>query len=365
MAIKNITERLSDFEFDLITAKLDKNTPEYEKMGNVSVYRVGFGFMADKFLLPILGFFKARQLHGAHVKHGHHVIHAYQASYSAGAGWLLKFFYPKPPFIITLQEGKNLAEQGFLTNFFRKLIIKKADRATAISSYLKNYILKIKNNLKTEVIPNGVDIGAFSRNFSYGEMTDLENKLGIMPDDKVIISSSRLVTKNGLDLLIGAMSELNKDRQFSCKLILAGEGPLEESLRLKVKSLHLEDKVIFAGTVSQEELPRYLKISDVSVRPSRSEGLGIAFLEAMAAGVPVIGPKVGGIPDFLEDRKTGLFCSHEPKDIAFKIRIILENDKLRQEIINNAEALVREKYDWEIIAERFRELYSQILISKS
>lgn len=363
LAIKNITDRLPDFEFDLITARLDKKTPKHEKMGNVSVFRVGGAlsltwFLLPKNFLPLSIFWKARQL----LKNNKYIaVHAYQASGAAGAGWLLKIFYPKLPFIITLQEGKNLEKQGFLVNFFRGLIIKKADRATAISRYLKEYILKVNPNLKVDVIPNGVDVASFSKDFSYGEMTDLENKLGIMPDDKVIISVSRLVPKNSPDLLIKAMMTLNNKKQVSYKLVIAGEGAMEESLRSEVKSLGLEDKVIFAGTVSQNDLPLYLKISDVFVRPSRSEGLGSAFLEAMAAGVPIVGTKVGGIPDFLEDRKTGLFCTLEPEDIAFKIRIILENDKLREEMVASSLALVKEKYDWDIIADKFRKLYEKLI----
>ncbi len=314
-------------------------------------------FLLPKNFLPLLIFFRAVKL----LKQNNYMaVHAFQASGAAGAGWLLKYFYPKLPFIVTLQEGKNLHEQGLLINFFRKLILKRADRATAISQYLKNYILEINKNLKVEVIPNGVDVDDFSRNFSYGELTDLENKLGIKPDDKVIISVSRLVPKNGLDLLIQALAVLNKDDRDAYKLVLVGNGLLEESLKSQVKSLGLGDKIIFTGLVENQDLPRYLKISDVFVRPSRSEGLGISFLEAMAANVPIVATKIGGIPDFLEDRKTGLFCSGEPEDIAFKIRIILENDKLRGELVSNAKALVAEKYNWDIIADKFRKLYDNL-----
>ena len=377
LAIKNITDRLSDFEFDLITARLDKSTSEYEKAGNVSVFRVGGSLslstlLLPKSFLPILIFFEAIKLLE---KHDYAAVHAFQASGAAGAGWLLKYFYPKLPFIVTLQEGKNLQEQGFLINFFRKLILKKADRATAISQYLRNYILSVNKNLKVDVIPNGVNIDDFSRNFSYGELTDLENKLGIKPDDKVIVSVSRLVWKNGLDLLIEAIKILNFKLQVpNSKLLIIGEGPLEKSLKSKVKSLKLDDRVIFTGSVENQDLPIYLKISDVFVRPSRSEGLGISFLEAMAANVPIVATKVGGIPDFLEDpstgsigspqagsgQATGLFCSGEPEDIAFKIRIILENDKLRGELVNNARALVAEQYNWDKIAVEFDKLYKSL-----
>lgn len=361
LAIKNITDRLPDFEFDLITSRLDKNTPKYEKFGNVSVFRVGgslslAGLLLPKNLFPLAVFLKARKLLK---NNGYIAVHAFQASGAAGAGWLLKYFYPKLPFLITLQEGKNLEEQGFLINFFRSLIIKKANRATAISRYLKEYILKVNGKLKVDIIPNGVDIAAFSKNFSYGELTDLENKLGIRPDDKVIVSVSRLVSKNGIDLLIEAVKNV-KLQMLNAKCLIVGEGPERENYELRITNYGLEKDIIFTGTVSQEELPLYLKISDVFVRPSRSEGLGSAFLEAMAAGVPIIGTRVGGIPDFLQDRKTGLFSTLEPEDIAFKIRIILENDKLRQEMVNNATALVREKYDWDKIALEFGKLYSDI-----
>src|SRR3989344_1673686 len=363
LAIKNITDRINDFEFDLITARLDKKSLKRQIDGNVSIFRVGGFFSLTKGLLPknflpLAIFFKAKSL----IKQNNYkLIHAFQASGAAGAGWLLKFFYPQLPFIITMQEGKELEKQGFLINFFRKLIIKKIDRATAISNYLKNYIFKIKPSLQVELIPNGVDPKMFAREFSYGDMAGLENKLGIKADDKVIISSSRLVPKNGIDLLIEAIYILatSDKRQVTSnyKLLLVGDGPLLVSLKFKVKSLNLESKVIFTGAVNNLELPLYLKISDVFVRPSRSEGLGISFLEAMAAGIPIIATKIGGIPDFLEDRKTGLFCTLDPSDIASKINIIFENDTLRQQIIKNSRLLVEEKYDWDKISKQYENIY--------
>jgi glycosyltransferase involved in cell wall biosynthesis len=101
-----------------------------------------------------------------------------------------------------------------------------------------------------------------------------------------------------------------------------------------------------------------LKISDVFVRPSLSEGLGNAFLEAMAASIPVIGTPVGGIPDFLKDEETGLFCEvGNPEDIAQKIEKLVFDDSLRKRIIENGLELVKEKYDWGFIAAQYIELY--------
>ncbi|MBI2065374.1 MAG: glycosyltransferase family 4 protein [Candidatus Yanofskybacteria bacterium] len=367
LAIEETVKRLPNFFFEIITPKIKKSLPNEELGSNFRINRIGgAGLILDKFLFPINGFLYSRKFLSAYG--GKNIIvHAYQASHGAGAAWLVKIFYPKTTFILTLQEGKDPKKQGILINFFRKLIIWKTDRATAISTYLRAYLLSVRKDLPVSLIPNGVNVDSFSRQFSYGDTADLEKKLGIQPDDKVIVSASRFVPKNGLDLLIKALALIKeKNPSTVYKLILVGdappgEGQHKEKLELLVSEHNLRENVIFAGSVEHEELPLYLKISDVFVRPSRSEGLGSAFLEAMAAGVPIIGTRVGGIPDFLEDRKTGLFCSWEPEDIAFKMRIIFENDKLKQELINNARELVKDKYSWDAIAQKFDELYNEII----
>jgi glycosyltransferase involved in cell wall biosynthesis len=143
------------------------------------------------------------------------------------------------------------------------------------------------------------------------------------------------------------------------KLLLLGAGEQEEELSKLVDDLKIKDKVAFIGLVSRSELPKYLKISDVFVRPSLSEGLGSAFLEAMAAGVPVIGTPVGGIPDFLKDDETGLFCeAGNPESIARKVEKLVFDDSLKKKIVENGLKLVKEKYDWKIIAAQYAELYN-------
>lgn len=360
IAIFEIGRRLREINFHIITHRFWERLLKEESDGNLQISRVGFGW--SKFALPLTGVNRALLDSPAFKENNQRpIIHAYQASYGGGAAWIYKKLFPKSVFILTLQEGKDLSGKSLIT-YFRNLIIKKADVITAISKYLADYARKINPKAKIVIIPNGVDIGNFSRNFSYGEMTALDKKLGLMADDKVIISASRIVPKNGLDLLIKAIAILNKNKEKKIKLIIAGNHPIFDQSRIKklkklAEELGMENNVIFAGIVSHTDLPLYLKISDVFVRPSRSEGLGSAFLEAMAAGVPIVGTKVGGIPDFLEDRKTGLFCTQDSEDIAFKIRIILENDKLREEMANRALSLATERYDWDIIAVEFGKLY--------
>ena len=354
LAIKNITDRLPGVCFDLITSRPSKNIPEYEKMGDVNVYRVGSSISLSSFLLPknffpVAVFFKACRLLR---KYGpYNVIHAYQASQAAGGGWLLKWKYPDIPFVVTLQEGKVLNSQSWLMRFFRYLIFRKTDAVTVISSYLAQYVKSQNPKIPISIIPNGVDLEQFPvSSFQF----PVKDKKG-----NTIITVSRLVKKNGIGDLIEAVDILRNEIP-DAKLMIIGDGPLIKSLKLKVQSLKLENNVEFLGEISNELLPKYLSMADVFVRPSLSEGLGTAFLEAMAAGLPIVGTSVGGIPDFLKDGETGLFCKvSDPKDIADKIIRILNDEQLREKIINNARALVVQKYDWNIIAGKFGEIYSR------
>jgi glycosyltransferase involved in cell wall biosynthesis len=138
-------------------------------------------------------------------------------------------------------------------------------------------------------------------------------------------------------------------------LLIAGIGELEKSLKLKVLEMGLETRVFFLGFIPQNELPVYLSASDIFVRPSLSEGMGNSFIEAMAFGIPIIGTAVGGIVDFLKDGETGLFCEvKNPKSIAQKAEKLIRDKESRDYIIENALKLVKEKYDWKIIAEEMK-----------
>lgn len=348
LAIKNITDRLPGIYFDLITSRLSKDLPEYERMGAVNVYRVGssltlLAFLLPKNFLPVSIFLKARQL----MCQGgpYDLIHAYQASQAAGGGWLLKWIYPKIPLLVTVQEGKDLNRQSRLTRFFRYLIFKKADTVTVISNYLAQYVRSQNSKVPISIIPNGVDISKFQSDGGHSP--------------KTVITVSRLVKKNGVKDLIDAVAIIKKEVP-DIKLLVVGDGPLRESLKLKAESLKLKDNVEFVGEVSHDLLPQYLAKATIFVRPSLSEGLGTAFLEAMAAGLPIIGTPVGGITDFLKDEKTGLFCkAGNPQDLADKIARLIKDDDLRKRLSDNGRKLVQEKYSWDKIAKEFENVYSK------
>ncbi len=368
MAVQNITDRLNDFHFDMVTARINRRLSKFERVGNINVYRIGIG--VPKFDKYLLAFFGHKFAQGLHKRNGYDAIWSIMASYSGFAGMFFKKRHPKIPFLLTLQEGDDLEyikkRVGILKPWFKKIFI-VSDYIQCISKFLANWAQQMGAKCPIEVVPNGVDINKFSIfNFQFSKK-ELKERLGIKEGEKIIITVSRLVAKNAIEDVIEAMQYLPENVKF----LILGTGPLEESLKLKTGRLFLENRVLFLGEIQNNEIPAYLAISDVFVRPSLSEGLGNSFLEAMAAGIPVIATPVGGIPDFLFDPdknpdkpSTGLFCEvRNPKSIAEKVKIFLENQELTEKIKTNAKELVIKNYDWDLIAQKMRNIFNKLTVN--
>jgi len=286
------------------------------------------------------------------------------ASYAGFSALFFKLSHPNIPYLLTLQEGDSIdyikRKTRFVSPIFKR-IFTKADSIQAISNYLAGWArnMGFKGNL--EVIPNAVNTAHFSQEYSQSELDELKRKLGKKEDEKYIITTSRLVYKNAIDDVIVALTYLPENIKF----IILGIGPDEDKLKILAKEKGVENRVVFLGQVGHSVMPKYLKISDIFIRPSLSEGLGNSFLEAMAVEIPVVATQEGGIADFLFDAKRNLDKEttgwavdvKNPKDIAEKIKFILDsqNEELKNQIIQNAKKMVIEKYDWNLIAENMHQ----------
>lgn len=382
IALKEITERINpqDIEFDMITLRFDRSLPKFERLGNINVHRIGFGkkhpkmrelshwpLQLNKYLFPILALVKSLGLHQTrHYK----AVWNMMASYSAFTVIFFKFFHPKVKYLLTLQEGdptEHIRKRvGPFYSLFRK-IFTGAHLIQVISSYLGSWARNIGYRGPLVVIPNGVDVARFSESYDRKELNELEQKLGKQAGDIFLLTTSRLVKKNACDDVIKALPLLPENIKFA----ILGTGPDEEKLREIARSEEVSKRVLFLGQIEQEEVPKYLKVGDIFIRPSLSEGFGISFIEAMSSGLPVIATQVGGISDFLFDpelntgkKPTGRAVRpRHPEDIARAVKLYIEDKKVTLEIIKNALEMVSSKYDWRFVVRDMREkVFDKLLV---
>ncbi|MHB1330549.1 MAG: glycosyltransferase family 4 protein [Minisyncoccota bacterium] len=342
VAVKETTDRLKDIEFDMITLRFNDNHKKEERLGNINIYRIG----GSKMFFPFRAFLVAMRLHK---KRKYTYVWSIMANWAGLAATFFKHKYPEVKYILTLQEGDSLEyikkKVWLIYPLFKKIFV-RADTVHAISNFLARWAMSMGVRTKVGVIPNGVDYKKFEGDHAQ------DNKQ--YDKNIILITTSRLVEKNGVADVIEAMKLLPEEVKFK----IIGDGALLTTLSNRVKELNLESRVKFLGYLNQDEIPPHLHASHIFIRPSLSEGMGNSFIEAMAAGLPVIATPVGGIPDFLSDPDkdksrppTGLFVAvKDPRGIARQVTRLIKNENLRNTLVANGKRLAKEKYDWDLIA---------------
>ncbi|MEV0324074.1 glycosyltransferase family 4 protein [Streptomyces sp. NPDC050658] len=208
-------------------------------------------------------------------------------------------------------------------------------------------------------LPPGVD----EKTFHPGSGGDaVRARLGLT-DRPVVVCVSRLVPRKGQDTLILAMPRILA-REPDAVLLVVGGGPYEKELRKLAAETGVSDSVRFTGAVPWEELPAHYGAGDVFAMPCRTrrggldvEGLGIVYLEASATGLPVVAGDSGGAPDAVLDGETGwVVRGGVPEEAADRIVTLLGDGELRQRMGERGREWVEEKWRWDLLAERLKEL---------
>lgn len=362
IAIKEITDRIleTDIDFSMVTHRFAPNTPSVERLGHVTVYRVGFGpSYLSKILFVPLAAYKAASLHRAKPFDAFWAMMTYMLFPLV----LAKIFGIRGPYILTLQDGDPY-EKVFERWFIRPIApilnwgFRNATMVQAISNYLATWPKRrgYKYN-DVAIIPNGASIES-SREYPQEELDALSRSLGKKNGDIFLLSIGRLVHQKAIDVVIRALALL----PGHVKLVIAGEGPDKLQLEELARTLDIESRVRFVGQVDRSETAKYRKVCDIFVLPSRSEGQGISFLSTMLSGIPVIATQEGGIRDFLFDAKrnpdkqtTGWAVDTDnPEQVADAVRDILAAPKQVRVVVETARNMVMEKYNWNTIAQDMR-----------
>ncbi len=352
VALKEITDRIKDIEFHMLTLNFGGEAP-YEKKenSNIFVHRIGSNasYLSKILFIPRAAF-AARALHRKH---------QFDALWAMMSYMLFPIVLARlnVPYVLTLQEGdpwEHMFSRWFILPF-RSLLsfgFRNASAVQAISTYLAQWAERMGFRGEVRVIPNGVDVGHF------------KSVRHQVLDTTALVTTSRLVHKNALDDVIRALAFLPDTVHFR----IYGDGSEETSLRQLARTLGVEARVEFMGSIDHAELPRALSECDIFIRPSRSEGMGISFVEAMAAGLPVVATQEGGIADFLFDAKrnpdkptTGWAVDKDsPEQIAEAVQDIIANPEKVAQVKAAAKKLVFEKYDWNLIAKQMRSVFDRL-----
>lgn len=179
-------------------------------------------------------------------------------------------------------------------------------------------------------------------------------RYGIAPDAPVVLCAARLVPRKGQDVLVRALPEVLRDVP-DARLLIVGDGPDADRLRRLVRDHGLADRVILAGGHPHSAMPAFYAAADVFAMPSRSrrgglevEGLGIVYLEAQAAGLPVVVGRSGGAPDAVRDGGTGFVVDGtDPHDVATRLIELLADPVRRRRMGAEGPDWVRGAWTWD------------------
>jgi glycosyltransferase involved in cell wall biosynthesis len=236
-----------------------------------------------------------------------------------------------------------------LTWFYRRTTpraYRNADLVIALSPYMA--ALATRGGAKEEhvsLIPNGIDPAEIG--LDDGQVIPPRDQMGRLE----LLFVGRLSVEKGGDLLLEAAAQLVK-RGVVFRLRVAGAGPDAERLKQLAARLHLLDKVEFIGRVPREQLGLLYLSSDVVCVPSRSESFGLVVLEAMAAGVAVVGADTGGISFLVKHATTGLvFQSGDSTALAGALARFGQEQGLGQRMGEAALARARKEFSWAKIGE--------------
>lgn len=237
-------------------------------------------------------------------------------------------------------------------------LMKRVRKNVVLNDPLKDKLVEkgIKEE-KLEVIPNGVNLRDFEDNLN----ENIKNKYGLEGKTTVMFSGT-ITPRKGIDYLVRAADIL---RSENILFLLVGNPNLDKEFTEKVKEFikakGLEESVKLPGFVPYEDLKALYSACDVFVLPSFEEGDPIALKEALASGKPLIGTNVGGIPMQIREGWNGFLV--EPaneKQLAEKIKYLLDNGEERKRTGRNSRKLAGEEFEWGRIAERYLKVYKEI-----
>ena len=265
--------------------------------------------------------------------------------------------------LIKIQSRAGEAEPLLRGQVERELVA-SADRIVAFSPHERDAMMRLyqAEEANIELVPCGVDLSLFRPL----DQAEARAQLGLN-GGKVLLYVGRLEPLKGLELLLHTAAQLETCEDVRV-LVVGGNGKADQRIddvRRLAQDLKVDHVFDFVGRVDQEDLPLYYNAADVCVVPSFYESFGLAALESMACGTPVVATRVGGLSTIIQHGRTGYLKSWRcPEAFASSLEMIISNKKL-QHSMGLAARRRAEGMGWDEVAARITDVYASVICKTS
>ncbi len=328
----------------VITRKLPSQKADKSEIENIKIYRLQL-----KWVAPLYGWQLNRYIHSLLPEIQPAIIHLH------GMAPLEGYHVKEIPMVYTNHTSgylKRIRKGGLRRMALLKRSFKKPDLFLAPSKELLEIPFPIR--APKCFISNGVD----DQKYKYvdDDRNKIRKQLGIMDDDIVGILTRRLVEKNGVIHLAEATKHITNPK---LKLLFIGDGPERDSIENLLEQ-KFKNRFFMLGSKSHDQIIPYYSAADFSILPSLMEATSISGLEAMSVGLPLVGTRVGGIPELIKIGENGYLCNPaDSKDLAQKIdQLISENLRSLGKVSQN---MVKNQFAWSNIAQQTINSYKKII----
>lgn len=344
--VVDIIKRFDKKRIQSIVYCLEKKGEYAERLEacNIEVYQLQKKKFPFGYAFALAGLFKKRRIN---------VVHSHSGIYRDAT---LAGLIARIPAIMHTDHGRFYPNSQW-TKFNHWLFSHFRNKIITVSDELKKFVIsevKINPN-KVVRIYNGVNMADFCLCIDIDEK---KKRIKISPDEKVIGIVARLVSVKDHETLFFAFKEV-KEKFGNVKLLVVGDGPLHERLRLHSESLGLNEDIIFLG--NRGDVAELLYIMDVVCLSSLNEGHSITLIEAMASKKAVVATNVGGNPESIEDGVNGILVPpRNHKKMAEAIIKLLKNDELRQSMGMSAKQRIKKHFNIDKVAMQYENLYFEL-----
>ncbi len=352
-------------DIHVVTAD-SEGSPEFENFNGIKVYRV------KSYRPKHLNFVdEIMQLNFGMLEHAGRLlrdgsfdlVHAHDWLV-AHAGITLKrsFGIPLVTTIHATEHGRWSGIHNELQKYIHSMewLLNYESTGTIVCSYyMKNELETIFGlpSQKMFVLPNGVEASKFAFDFDQWGF----RRRFAYDHEKLVMSVGRMVPEKGFQVLSDAALKVLQNYD-DVRFVIAGKGGMLDSLRARVEMMGISSRVNFIGFMSDEDLQKLFRVSDVAVFPSLYEPFGITAIEAMAAGTPIVVSDTGGLGEIVDHGYTGIKTYVGNSDsLSWGILEYLYNTGYANEVRKNAYNKVINVYNWDLIAKDTANVYAHLI----